>query len=391
MDGDGVDGAAPDEVIEATERWFLDRGLPHFAVDYRAREDIFTRAASPLGLLFLFEVLGALNLDWVWWANLAAVAAAAAALLGAWTLLNRLRGRPRWARPETVGVPELAVFVVVPALLPLVFGGQVVSAAVTLAVNLAILGVVYLATSYALVPMTRWAATTSVAQLGNVLGLFARTLPLFLVFATFVFINAEMWQVADGFSAWTFAATIAVLLLVGTTFVVVQAPREIAAVTDVDPDDVPDLCHDSPLARRARPATGPPLRRRERGNVMLVYVVAQGVQVVAVSAAIGVFFVVFGVLTVTPEVEAAWTGGAADALVTADVGGRTLAISPTLLHVAGFLAAFAGLYFTVQAATDATYREEVLGAVTTELREAAAVRAAYRDLLTTGPGRSPTS
>jgi hypothetical protein len=55
-----------------------------------------------------------------------------------------------------------------------------------------------------------------------------------------------------------------------------------------------------------------------------------------------------------------------------------MVVTEELLRVAGFLATFTGLSFTVYLVTDPTYREEFRTDVASELREAFAVRAAYR-------------
>ena len=56
-----------------------------------------------------------------------------------------------------------------------------------------------------------------------------------------------------------------------------------------------------------------------------------------------------------------------------------------------FLAGFSGLYFTVYAVTDETYREQFFTAVTRELERAVAVRAVYRTpARTLTPGRRST-
>ena len=56
----------------------------------------------------------------------------------------------------------------------------------------------------------------------------------------------------------------------------------------------------------------------------------------------------------------------------------TLALTEELLRVAGFLATFAGLSFTVYLVTDPTYPDEFRTDMASEMREAIAVRAAYR-------------
>lgn len=66
--------------------------MPHFIEGYSATRDVFTRAAPALTLVLLAELLGAVNFDWPWWANLLAFPVGAAGLLATWALINRLRG-----------------------------------------------------------------------------------------------------------------------------------------------------------------------------------------------------------------------------------------------------------------------------------------------------------
>ncbi|HVE67089.1 MAG TPA: hypothetical protein VNB64_00775, partial [Solirubrobacteraceae bacterium] len=122
--------------LSAYERAFRRAGLPLLIEGYTAREDVFTRAVPLLTGVFLAESFGAIDLNWSLAANLAAVVGGLAFVLGALGVLNRARGRPFLSRPRDVGAPELAGFVVVPALLPLLFGGQWLSALVTAGLNL---------------------------------------------------------------------------------------------------------------------------------------------------------------------------------------------------------------------------------------------------------------
>jgi len=55
-------------------------------------------------------------------------------------------------------------------------------------------------------------------------------------------------------------------------------------------------------------------------------------------------------------------------------------VSRELTQVSIFLAAFSGLYFTVYAVTDATYRQQFFTAITRELELAVNARVAYRRL-----------
>ena len=83
-------------------------------------------------------MLGAIKLEWSLLANVAAAIAGLLILLGAGAIINLARGRPLGSIPSHVDRPELSAFVIVPALLPLIFGGQGWSALLTALANLAL-------------------------------------------------------------------------------------------------------------------------------------------------------------------------------------------------------------------------------------------------------------
>ncbi len=379
---------ADDELIAVTERWFLDRGIPHFIEDYRATDDVFTRALPVLTVVFLIELLGAANLEWAWWINLGALVAGVAVAVGLWAVVNALRGR-RWSQlPDTVGPVELAAFVLIPAVLPLI-GGQVLSAVVTAVVNLVLLGLIYLVLSYGLVPMTRWAFVQTTKQLGAVAGLFGRALPLLLLFTVALFINTEVWQVAaslDGLLYWT---TVGFFVLAGTLFLVLRLPGELARLRDqLTGGALVESCACTPMEAaaaelEAEGAVEPvPLGKRQQGNVLLVLFFSQAVQVLLVTVAISVFFFVFGLVAIRPEVISAWLGDIGhDTLATWELFGREMELTRALIHVAGFLGALSGFYFTVYVITDATYREEFFTEIVADVRQSLAVRNVYLALL----------
>lgn len=371
------------DTVEEVERWFRSRGIPHFIDDYSATRDVFTRALPTLTLILVLELLGALNFRWPWWVNVGVAAASLAALLGVWALVNAARKRPALARPDRVGRTELAIFVLLVPILDLVAGAQRLTSINTLIGNLAFLGLIYLATSYALLPITRWAAGRLWRQLGDVLGLLVRALPLLLLFVTFLFLTAEVWQVAASLDGPFLGVTMALFVVVGIVFVVARIPLEVGALARFESwADVDALVGDTPAAALRPPPDSSPettrrLGRRQWGNVGLVVLFTQGLQIAFVSVMIGAFFVGFGLLTVTPETAALWVGDPVDLLVEWELWGRPVVLTSELLQVAGFLTAFSGFYFTVYVLTDATYRREFLDEVLVELRQAFAVRAVY--------------
>ena len=121
-----------------------------------------------------------------------------------------------------------------------------------------------------------------------------------------------------------------------------------------------------------------PLSARQRGNVLLVALFSQGLQVLLVTLIVGGFFVVFGLLTIEPEtVMTSWLEHGGHEVAVFWIGSHEFVITKELLKVSIFLAAFSGLYFTVVLVTDATYREEFFDEILAELRQSFAVRSVY--------------
>lgn len=374
-----------ERVLGETERWFVSRGIPHFIDDYSASRDVFTRAVPVLTLVVVVEVVVALNFSWPWWLNVLAAVGGLGVLFGAWGATNALRGRsPVLGRPGRVGPVEVALFVLAPAALPVLFGDQRASALATAGTNAALLGAIYVVTSYGVVPLTTWAAGRLWRQLGAVFGLLVRALPLLLLFVTFLFLNTEVWQVAAGLGGPFLAATMGLFAVIGTVFLVARVPREVGQLNCFASwSEVTDAVGGTPvelLAPVPPPADGlsPRLSRREWGNVGLVVVFSQGLQVLLVGVMMATFFVAFGLLTITPAVIESWIGRPPHELVTATLWGRPVLVSEELLRVTAFLGAFSCLYFAVYAITDTTYRQEFFDELVGEVREALAVRAVYR-------------
>jgi hypothetical protein len=343
---------------------------------------VLTRAVPLLSLIFVFEVLGAANLEWPWWANVLAVAGGLAMLLAVLAVANAVRHRPLFARPTHVGAPEVALFVLGPALLPLAFGGQVVSAAVTAGVNLLILAVIYLGTSYGVLPMLRWAFVRLGRQLGDILQLLVRALPLLLLFVIFLFLQNEVWQTTADLTGTWYAILLGFLGLLGLLFLATRLPREVSRLARFGSwDEIAELARGTPI----EPACGsaqpsietPPLSKRQWGNVLLVALFSQGLQIVLVSVLIGVVMVAFGMITVSPELVSSWTEAPVHVLASFHLFGRELVLTEQMVRVAGFLAAFSALYVTVSAVTDEAYRAEFYDAMAAELRQAFAVRVVY--------------
>ena len=364
--------------IRTYEAAFRKAGLPLFIEGHSASTDVFNRAALFLSLVFVVEMLGSANVAWPLWANALAIVGGAVLLLCLLGVVNRFRGRPFLAlRPERVDLPELAGFVLLPALLPLVFGGQWKVALVTILGNLILLGLVYLIVGYALASIVRWAATRIFAQLASSFRLLMRALPLLIFFALLLFYTTEIWQVFAHLTRGALILTAGLFLIFGMVFLVSRLPGEVHT-----------LEHDA-----GDPSE--PLTRRQRTNVALVMFVSQALQVVVVAAGIFLFFVLLGALTVRPDVQQTWTQVPPNVLVEFELLDQPITITEDMLGVAAGIAAFSALYYTIAVLTDVAYRREFLNEITEGMKETFLLRDRYLDLIRersgdAGPPAPPT-
>ncbi len=250
----------------------------------------------------------------------------------------------------------------VPALLPLVFGGQWDEALLTVVGNLVLLGVVRVVVGYGVLSSLWWGLARVTDELGAALLRLVRLLPLLLVFSLVLFYNAEVWQVFDrthGVADLVLGAFFALLVVL---FVALRSPgeaREALAET---------------AARLPGHERATRFSRGQTANLATMIASSQLLQVLVVSLGMGVFFMALGTLTVTPEVMALWDvdGGTWQQTLSlaggGGVGGADLVVTQTLLRVSVAIATFTGLYYAISVQVDAVYREEFVDGIETQLR-----------------------
>ncbi len=316
------------KVLADTEAWFLRHGLSYFVPEERAgvRTALRPRRLLPLVLVVVVVASGAGGLL-AWLAAQVSLAPAvllsAAMLTAGWYALTALRARP----------------------------------------------------------IVTWALARTFGSLRTLLPTTTRALPLLLIFVTFLFINAEVWQVASSLSFGVLWLTVLLFTLVGIGFLLVRLPEEVDRADDqVDDGFLLAACAGTPLERSCRelvadPAQNPAARAEvfgfERWNLIVVLIIVQTVQVVLMAASVFVFLLVFGSLVMTDTVLEAWLLSDSP-----HVPGLT-SVSLALVQVSVFLAAFSGLYLTVSTVTDETYRAQFFSGVTRELHRAVGMRAVY--------------
>jgi hypothetical protein len=201
---------------------------------------------------------------------------------------------------------------------------------------------------------------------------------------TFLFINAEVWQVSatlDGGILW------GTVLFFGAAAVLFLVPR-LAEELDAFDDSI--VSADLIAASKGTPLEAPaqrlvdddidlPEEAQVSGlqmvNLVLVLVIAQAVQVLLLAVAVFAFFMIFGTVAINDDVILSWTGQSE----VHHVFGVD-AFREELVQVSVFLASFSGLYFTVYAITDELYRKEFFTVIMNELRRAVGARVVYRAL-----------
>lgn len=396
MTGTGrVPGADAGVDDEAYTRWFVARGLPHLDESYSVTEDVLTRTVPFLGLVVFVEMFVTFGDRWSGWAQAAVFVAGAVAIVGGFAGVNRMRGRRPLALPDEVGLAEVVAFVVVPALVAGVGGSTdpLTGTVGVAAANVACLAGAYVVTRWSLIPMVRWASRQVVRQIGDLATLVAKSLPVLVVFSAFLFLNAEMWQVATDATLPYYALVVGVISAVGVAFLVLSVRRLSIDLARFDGwEEVAERVVGTPAAadldrvRGERPATAP-LGRRARFNVGLLLVVGQGIQVALVAVLVTAFYVGLGTVFVREDTVLQWTTRAEltradDWVARLPLFGDELLFTRQLVLVAGFIGVVSGLQFVVQIVTDETYRREFAEDVTAEIRRALAVRAVRTALMT---------
>ncbi|MDN4172907.1 hypothetical protein QWY28_08150 [Nocardioides sp. SOB77] len=327
--------------LPATEVWFLQHGLAYFVPEERhlAREALRPRKFLPAAVLtVLLALAGGVVLAW---------------------LSDELTAAPAFLL--TIGVLGAAA---------------------------------YALTALRTRPIVVWALRRGLGSLRTLLPMMSRALPLLLLFVTFLFINAEAWQLSASLSPGTLWLVVVLFGLLAVAFLLVRLPEEVDRTDDdVDDELLLRACVGTPLEEECRalvadpdadPAAYATIAGFERWNLVLVLVVIQAVQVLLLAATVLVFFLVFGGLVMDVGVQEAWTGKEQGSI-------RNLPyldqVSVPLFQVSLFLAAFSNLYLTVSTVTDETYREQFFGSVLREMERAVGVRAVYLALRDRGPGR----
>jgi hypothetical protein len=312
----------------AVEAWFLAHGLPYFVAEERAAARAGLRPRRLVSLVIVLVVLAA----------------------GAGVLA--------WASESYAAGPALWL-------------------------SVAVLGLLwYASTALHARPILTFALSRTLGSLRFVAPMASRALPLLLVFVTFLFVNAEAWEMTSNLPFGLLWVTVLLMFGLAVLFLLTRLPEEVDRVDDeVDDAFLVRACAGTPLEAASREMAADPdidpqdhaqVTGFERWNLILVLLVIQTVQVLLLSITVFAFFMLFGSLVMETKTQESWTGRP-------DVGNAPFLpqVSLSLMKVSLFLASFSGFYFTVSAVTDDTYRRQFFSVVESQLERAVGMRAVY--------------
>lgn len=383
-------------------QWFLRRGVPLLVSERVAREPAQVWRRALPALLVLYSAMLLRGFFWSDHGVAADVLIGGAVLLVTWIASNLLHRQRPLTRPHELGSFELAAFVIGPAIPALTtteaadvlltgdsFGIRILGAGIVALFQLSLLVIVWFAVSYGIVSLTLWLLRELGQTLGTTGTALSRTLPLLLGVVTFFFLTAEVWQ-SIGLLHW-FPLALLILLFASLGGVFIARGRNLdidQLATFQSHDDLVAVVQTAGLplttvAHRLTELHYPvvcPLGKRQRANLLVVAVLSRLIVATVVATVVGLFFVVFGFVTVNSDVVKAWTLQTPRELFAFDVPTRTLSLTWEHLNVAGFLATFSGFYFTIVSATDPTLRAGLRDTAEDGVRAACAARIVLNDL-----------
>lgn len=224
-----------------------------------------------------------------------------------------------------------------------------------------------------------WAIRTAARQISGIAAMASRVLPLLLLVVMFAFFTGELWQAVNALSRAQLWVAVTFLAVLAAGFLTTSITDELPALRAASRAraDLQARLQDTPLAGTTTPAEHTPLSRPEQFNVALVLFLAQAVQVVAFVVVVFAFFIVFGVLMITPGVQEIYLAAAPPGEAT--FFGIAVPVSNALFQISLFLAAFSGLYFTASKTTDERYRRAFFEPLIDEIALSLAARDVYHE------------
>jgi hypothetical protein len=378
------------QLIDDTERWFERRGLPYASQHDGRPLVLFNRAIPLLVLVLVAEAIALLFSDDYEGSMLYGVFLLTAAGLLLLVILV-MGGRPRrtWRLPAWLAWIAGAAFGLGPAAIALVFEGGDGLVVGLLATNVVVFVLVMLGEYYNIIPIIRREVHEIRTGQRQMLAPMRQVMPIMLLLVFFLFMTAEVWQIAHDATPLGFTVVVVALIAFSAAFVASRAQDALAGVSTftswnqidevAEATTAPDLPlpDDLPEPPDLTDTIG-------QGEVKLLLSVTMAVQLVLVAIVVTLALTAVGALVVRRETILQWTrleDADWNPIVALTIAGNEYAITAETLLMATLLGVFSAMQFAVSIFTDAELQKTYFAGVRDDAREVLAVRARYTQFL----------
>jgi hypothetical protein len=397
------------ETVRKTESWLIRQGLPQLIAGYSFTGHILPRMVPFLALVAVTGLLWPLRDEASPVGRFTAVATVLIGGVAAGVLLNRFRRLPTF--PRWVAITVVVAYGIMPLLIPLLDlviwhqtsapdlrAGEIASssagylgATLVFAIIFAVLfELSRLATTYGALPMLERAVRHAVRDLRNTVRLQSRALPMLLFVTLFFFFTGELWQAMDRLSWWRLSGVLALFAAVTVFAAAGRLREEIGRVEqDLSQPRLVAACQDTPLAELdldhlPLSSAPPPLNSRQIGNLLVMLASRQLIQAMVVGLWLFAFFLIVGLLVVSPETAEQWIGGPPH------YSPVFPSVPSALFRNAALLAGFGSMYFAVTSMIDTENRRQFFAPILEEVESTLAVRAVYLAAVSSSSSQAPS-
>jgi hypothetical protein len=213
-----------------------------------------------------------------------------------------------------------------------------------------------------------------------------QVVPLLLVALTLSFFSTEVWQTIGRLHGLPLILTALLFVGLAAAFATRHGRPDLDRLATFE--DAADVRAALPARLGIRlsgvafeTGSAPPLRRRERSNLLVISVLSQVVTAAVIGLIVCLFFVVLGVLAIDRVAIVSWLGGDPHLVASWEIAGHQYVLTNELLRVSAFLGVFTGFYFIVSSSTDTRLRADLASGHERHVRACLAVRHAYWDLV----------
>lgn len=382
------DDVTREELLDETERWFERRGLPGAQTDDGTLLELVNRIIPALVVVLIAESISlALSDRFRGPALVGVFALAGAGIVLLAVVLRQRRPRRRWRVPRPVTALMIMAFVVGPPAVASTFDDSTKMVGWLVGINVIVLVVATLVEYYNVMPVIRHELGEIRAGQRKMLAPLRQVLPILVLVVLFLFMTAEVWQVAHDATPLGFFVVVAALIGFSAAFVAARADNALDGVSQFATwQEIHDVARSTsaPDLPLTDPAPEPPDLRDDtigRGEVSLLLWVTMTVQLVVVTVIVSIALTLLGALVVRRQTIVQWTELDDldwDPLVALSLAGNEYPIATETILMATLLGVFSALQFAVSIMTDTEMQAAYFTGIREDAREVLAVRARYR-------------